>query len=96
MSHDGFVSISVISSVMIALIIMFNTPIVSLNKGDDENANALIGAIAFNSVPFVIALILLIIALVVGLLLGLLALILGIFAAAIAIYALILFLGGLF
>ena len=96
MSHVGFVNISVISSVMIALIIMFNTPIVSLNKGDDENANALIGAIAFNSVPFVIALILLIIALVVGLLLGLLALILGIFAAAIAIYALILFLGGLF
>ena len=54
MSHTGFVNISIISSIMIALIIMFNVPIVSLNKEDDENANALIGAIAFNSIPFVV------------------------------------------
>ena len=96
MSHTGFVNISIISSIMVALIIMFNVPIVSLNKEVDENANALIGAIAFNSVPFVIVLILLVIALVAGLLVGLLALILAFFAVVVALYALVLFLGGLF
>lgn len=96
MSHTGFVNISIISSIMVALIIMFNVPIVSLNKENDENANALIGAIAFNSVPFVIVLILLVIALVAGLLVGLLALILAFFAVVVALYALVLFLGGLF
>ena len=89
MSHTGFVNISVISSIMIALIIMFNPQIVSLNKEDDETANALIAAISFNSIPFVIVFVFLIIGALAGLFLT-------IFAVASAFYILILFCGGLF
>ena len=60
MSHDGFVAISVISSVMIAFIIMFNSQIVGINKEENETCYSVIGAISFNSVPFVVALLLIV------------------------------------
>ena len=82
MSHTGFVNISRISSIMIASIIIFNPQIVSLNKEDDETANALIAAISFNSIPFVIVFVFLILAALVGL--------------TLALYIFILFCGGLF
>ena len=89
MSHSGFVNISIISSVMIALIIMFNIPIVALNKEEDETANALVGALAFNSVPFVIAFAFGIIALLIGI-------VLAVFAIVLALFVVVLLLGGLF
>ena len=82
MSHTGFVNISVISSIMIASIIMFNPQIVSLNKEDDETENALIAAISFNSIPFVIVFVFLVIA--------------GLAGLTLVLYIFALFCGGLF
>lgn len=99
MSHDGFVAISVISSVMIAFIIMFNSQIVGINKEENETCYSVIGAISFNSVPFAVALLLIIMVLVIGLLLGILFLFLGLvlaaFSVVVAVYLIILFIGGL-
>ena len=86
MSYEGFVNISIISAVMIAFIIMFNAPIISLNQEDNETGGALIGAISFISVPFVMTLLLIGLFTVIGLILGLIALFLGVIFAIFGIF----------
>ena len=86
MSYEGFVNISIISAVMIAFIIMFNAPIISLNQEDNETGGALIGAISFTSVPFVVTLLLIVLFTVIGLILGLIVLFLGVIFAIFGIF----------
>ena len=99
MSHEGFVNICIISSVMIAFIIMFNAPIISLNQEDNETGGALIGAISFTSVPFVLTLLFIGLFAVIGFILGLIALVLGvifaIFGIFIVVYTIALLFNGL-
>ena len=99
MSHNGFINLSVISSVMIAFIIMINPLLASMKNEENETGSALIGALFFISIPFTLALILIVAAILLGLLLGILALFLGIALAfaciVVALFILFLFLSGL-
>lgn len=102
MSHDAFVGLSVISSVMIAFIIIFNSQILdaeSIKKSDNEASCSLFAAINFNYIPFFIVFCLIIIAIIIGLILAVIliiaAIILAIGIIVLAIFLIGLLLGGL-
>lgn len=90
---------SIISSIMIAFILSFNSVISGINKEENETGRALIGALIFDYVPFVFVAILIVFVLVVAILLGLIFIILGIILAIFVVifvaYILFVFLGGL-
>ena len=98
-SHKGFVNMSIISSIMIAFILSFNSVISGINKEENETGRALIGALIFDYVPFVFVAILIVFVLFVAILLGLIFIILGIILAIFVVifvaYILFVFLGGL-
>lgn len=98
-SHKGFVNMSIISSIMIAFILTFNSIISGINKEENETGRALIGALIFDFIPFVFVSILIIFVLFLAILLALIFIFLGIVlvicVVIAAAYILVSFLGGL-
>lgn len=96
MSHSAFVAISIISSIMLAFILIFNYEILDEFEVDISGTEqALYGVLLFNYLPFFFIFCLTIFSIVLAIFIALLAIVLGLGILIIALYILFIFISSL-